>query len=104
MRGQACFVEHPRRLKDLRAPHPIEDERPYCVVARVRLAKIDYENFLCDLLADRQFLEDHGETCKTGTVWGCLLVQQRGRTDGVLVIPERRRFVAWAAYVPECGE
>ena len=33
---------------------------------------------------------------------GCMglpLVQQRGRADGVLVMPEQGCFVSWAAYV-----
>ena len=32
-------------------------------------------------------------------IWNCLLVQQRGRTDGVLVLPEQGCFVSWAGYV-----
>ena len=34
-----------------------------------------------------------------GDVWDCLLVQQRGSTDGVLVLPEQGCFVSWAAHV-----
>ena len=32
-------------------------------------------------------------------IWKCLLVQQRGRMDGVLVMPKAGRCVGWAAYV-----
>ena len=67
----------------------------------MELQGIDYENFITDMLADRQFIEDHGQDCKAGDVWDCLLVQQRGRTDGVLVLPEQDCFVSWAAYVAE---
>ncbi|MBR2366251.1 MAG: hypothetical protein IKC50_07160 [Oscillospiraceae bacterium] len=98
MEKKAFFVLHPRRLEDLRVPHFAEQERAYRIVARVCLPKIDYENFVCDMLADRSFLENRGRECKTGTVWECLLVRQRGRRGGVLVIPERRGFVGWAAY------
>lgn len=42
-----------------------------------------------------------GKTAKPGDVWDCLLVQQRDRTDGVLVLPEQGCFVSWAAYVSE---
>ena len=33
--------------------------------------------------------------------WHCILVQQRGRTDGVLVMPEDGCYVGWAAYYSE---
>ena len=49
------------------------------------------------MLADRQFLEDHAALCSKGEVWTCILVRQRGRTDGVLVLPEGC-YVGWAAY------
>ena len=99
--GRAYFVERPRRLEDLQIPHLIDQERLYRIVATVELRKIDYENFITDMLADRQFIEDYGKRCKAGDVWECLLVQQRGRTDGVLVLPEQDCFVSWAAYVAE---
>ena len=41
-------------------PHPIEKERPYRIVTEIQLPAIDYENFITDMLADRQFIEDHG--------------------------------------------
>ena len=53
------------------------------------------------MLADRKFIEDYGKRCKPGDIWDCLLVQQRGGTDGVLVLPEQGCFVSWAAYVSE---
>lgn len=99
--GRAYFVERPRRLDDLQIPHLLDRERPYRIVAKVELQGIDYENFVTDMLADRQFIEDHGQDCKAGDVWDCLLVQQKGREDGVLVLPEQGCFVSWAAYVPE---
>ncbi|MBQ9330951.1 MAG: hypothetical protein IJ221_08270 [Oscillibacter sp.] len=99
--GRAYFVERPRRLEDLQIPHLIDRERPYRIVATVELRKIDYENFITDMLADRQFIEDQGQDCKAGDVWDCLLVRQRNRTGGVLVLPEQDCFVSWAAYVPE---
>lgn len=98
--GYAYFVERPRRLEDLLRPHLIERKRPYSIVTAVQLPKIDYENFVTDMLADRKFIEDYGKRCRAGDVWDCLLVLQRSRTDGVLVLPEQGRFVSWAAYVP----
>ena len=99
--GRAFFVERPRRIEDLQILHLIDRERPYRIIATVELRKIDYENFVTDMLADRQFIEDYGKNCTAGDVWECLFVQQRGRKDGVLVLPEEERFVSWAAYLPE---
>ena len=96
--GRAFFVRSPRRIEDLQALHLVEKERPFEIVKTVKLAKIDYENFITDMLADRQFIEDHAALCSKGRVWRCILVQQRGHTDGVLVMPEDGCFVGWAAY------
>ena len=98
--GYAYFVENPRILEDLIVPHPVEMERQYMVVKTVRLTKIDYENFITDMIADRQFIADSAELCSQGNVWNCILVQQRGREDGVLVLPIDQSFAGWAAYLP----
>ena len=94
----AYFVKQPRILKDLFAIHAIHLEHPYEVVKTIELPLIDYENFITDMLADRQFLSDHGRRCAKGEVWSCLLVRRRGRADGVLVMPGEGPFVGWAAY------
>jgi len=99
--GFAYFVESPRIIEDLLAPHPIEQETQYEIVNTVKLAKIDYENFITDMIADRLFIEENAALCAQGGVWRCLLVQQRGRTDGVLVMPVDGCYVGWAAYY--CG-
>ena len=98
--GYAFFVENPRILEDLIVPHPVEMERQFMVVKTVRLTKIDYENFITDMIADRQFIEENAALCSKGTVWNCIFVQQRGREDGVLVLPIDQSFVGWAAYLP----
>ena len=99
--GNAYFVRSPRRIEDLHVLHLVEKERPFEIIKTVKLAKIDYENFITDMLADRQFVEDNAALCSKGTVWRCILVQQRGREDGVLVLPEDGCFVGWAAYYSE---
>ena len=96
--GRAYFVRAPRRLEDLRVLHAVDKERPYEIVKTVKLAKIDYENFITDMVADRQFIEDCATLCAKGQVWRCIVVQQRGHADGVLVMPEDGCFVGWAAY------
>lgn len=73
----------------------------------VWLAKIDYENFINDFTVDRWFIEENTDLCRMdddagspcGGVWHCILVRQRGRTDGILVMPEGRDFPRWAAYL-----
>ena len=96
--GYAYFVERPRRIEDLMVPHLIEQERPYRIVTEVQLPAIDYEDFITDMLADRQFIEDHSRRCKKGEVWDCLLVRRKGQPDGVLVMPEGNCYVGCAAY------
>ena len=88
----------PRRLEDIRRPHLPARERPYEIVSRVKLRHIDYENFITDMLADRQFIEDKGEGCCSGAVMRCILVQEKGKKDGVLVVPEEGCYVMYAAY------
>ena len=94
----AFFVEYPRMIEDLTVPHPIEQEQRFEIVKSIKLAKIDYENFITDMVADRQFIEDNASLCARGEIWRCLLVQQRGCTDGVLVLPTDGCYVGWAAY------
>jgi hypothetical protein len=96
--GTAFFVKAPRRIEDLLALHPVEEERAYMVVKQVKLAKIDYENFITDMVADRQFIEDNAALCFKDEALHCILVQQCGCTDGVLVMPKDVCFVGWAAY------
>ena len=97
-KGTAFFVDFPRIISDLMKPHPYKTEQPYEIVQTVTLGKIDYDNFCADMLADRQFIEDYSELCSTGPVWKCILVQQRGQKDGILVIPVDKCYVKYAAY------
>ena len=98
LHGFAYFVKRPRTADDLMRPHLLEQEQEYEVVKTITLPAIDYENFITDMLADRQFIEDQGRRCKQGEVWSCLLVRRRGKPDGVLVMPEDGCYVGWAAY------
>ena len=95
----AYFVEFPRTIEDLTVPHPIEAEQQYEIAKTLKLAKIDYENFITDMVADRQFIEDNAALCAQDRIWRCILVQQRARTDGVLVMPIDCCNVGWAAYL-----
>ncbi len=97
-RDFAYFVERPRVIEDLIQPHLFEHGREYQIVKTIKLGKMDYENFITDMLADRQFIEDNAGRYSQGEVWQCLLIRQKGRSDGVLVMPENGCFVGWAAY------
>ncbi|MBQ2602334.1 MAG: hypothetical protein II583_02825 [Oscillospiraceae bacterium] len=99
--GRAFFVKRPRRLTDLLRPHSVGREQAYHIAAFVELRKIDYENFVTDMFADRKFIEDNAGKCKYGDAWECIFVRCKGMRDGVLVAPERGAFVSWAAYVTE---
>ena len=96
-RDFAYFVERPRVIEDLIQPHLFEQEREYRIVKTIELGKMDYENFITDMLADRQFIEDNAGLCSQGEVWQCLLIRQRECSDGILVMPENGCFVGWAA-------
>ena len=101
--GYAFFVMAPRVIEDLKIPHPIERERSFEVAKRIRLGAIDYENFITDMVADRQFIEDNAALCTKGKVWKCLLVQKRGCHDGILVMPQDGCYVGYAAYIENIG-
>ena len=98
MEGYAYFARRPGRLEDLRVPHPLEAEKPYRVVGEMVLGDMDFQNFLTDLYADRDFLEEYAPLCGRGEEWACLLVRCAGDRNGILVVPERR-YVEWAALV-----
>ena len=98
--GTAFFVRRPRVLGDLKKPHPVEDERAFEIVKAVALGRLDYENFTTDFMADRLFIEQAAPLCEGGARWKCLFVHEKGRPDGVLVMPEGGCYVGWAAYRP----
>lgn len=100
--GQAYFVHEPRRIEDLITPHDINVEQDYEIVAAVNLGAMDYQNFITDMCADRQFIEDHYmQCCGTGEPLKCLLVRQHGKRDGVLIVPADRCYIKCAAYYTE---
>ena len=101
MKEKAFFVKRPRTAADLMQPHLLSQEREYRVVRTLVLGKTDYENFITDMLADRQFLEDNAALCARDAVWRCLLIRPQRCGDGVLVMPERGCFVGWAARYAE---
>ena len=98
--GSVCFIRHPRTIGDLMQPRLHKHEREYQIVKTIELGKMDCENFITDMLADRQFIEDYAALCSQGEVWQCLLTRQGGCNDGVLVMPENGCFVGWAARFP----
>ena len=94
----AFFVDFPRTISDLIQPHQIELETPYEIIKSIPLSRMSYENFCTDLLADRQFLENHAHLCCEVIPWKCLFIHRFGAREGVLVIPDGC-YVKWAAYL-----
>lgn len=107
-KGNAVFLHRPRRLDDLREqngdPHSVK-RVPYIVEATIELDWIDYENFITDLLADRWFLAEYANRCSVETqggsvVYHCLLVSAKGRSSGVLVLPDGDHVAKAASFMP----
>jgi hypothetical protein len=98
----AFFVEYPYKIEDLMRPHFSEWRKPYIVKKEIKLGKMDYENFTTDLCVDRWFIEKYTHLCQIDEegVWRCILVRQKGKPDGILVMSEGRVFPKWAAYLP----
>ena len=94
---KASFVKRPRVFEDLTAPDIPKSSKAYRVVKTIILDSIDYENFITDMLADRQFIEDSAPLCSRKDIWLCLLVRRRGAHIGILVMPERESYVGYAA-------
>ena len=101
MSRTASFLSFPYRLSDLRRPFRPCAKKPYVIEKTIVLAKGNYENFITDLTVDRWFIEKNAAHCRIDEdgVWHCILVRQRGQTDGVLVMSERLDFPKWAAYL-----
>ncbi len=62
--GAAHFVPDPRRVEELSVPHLLSDEKAYEVVKVITLSGIVYGNFITDMLADRQYIEDNHSLCE----------------------------------------
>ena len=81
--GYAYFVDKPRTIDDL------------------QLSGIDYTNFITDMLVDRRYIEENYRLCSSsGSVIQCLLIKQRGKKGGILVVPIQS-WVASAALYPD---
>lgn len=97
--GTAYFIQHPSVVNDLIVLHDVADEQPYEIVKEIRLQAIDFENFITDMTVDRQYIEDYASLCEDGEVKKCLLIHGRDPEYGILVLPEVKCYVGWAAYI-----
>ena len=96
--GTAFFVAYPRMIEELMTVEKRGMRAEYEIVKTISLTGIDYENFITDMVADRWFLEEDSPLSGSPTV-RCLLVKQRNKDGGVLVVPENGR-VKLAALLP----
>ena len=95
MKEKAWFVFRPRTVAELTMKNPAGKWLEYRIVKTICVTGIDYENFATDLLADRQFIEDHFTLCTESG--DCLLVTGKRREPELLVIPWHKCFVRYAA-------
>jgi hypothetical protein len=93
----AYFVNFPRTFQDLYHPHLLKDEMPYKIVSAVCLSAMDYENFITDMRVSRDYLEGMESPHQNQEMQSCLLITKRGRSDGILVVPNAAGFVVAAA-------
>lgn len=96
----AFFVSLPFTVRDLRRLHPVDQRRPYIVEVTVSLERDEYENLSEDLTQWRQYIEDNMRLCRIDeeSVWHCILVQEQGRSDGILLMTDGEEWPKWAAY------
>ena len=95
----AKFVPCPCRIDELMDREEPGVWLPYRVVTTVELGAVDYENFITDMLVEREFLESAAGLCSAGEVMWCIKVRRKGCADSVLVVPKKRCFIGWAAYI-----
>lgn len=95
--ASAYFVYRPRTSAELTVPHLLSDEREYETAKEVVLPRIDYENFITDMLVARDFLEDDAPLCSWRPAIKCLLIRRQSGTEGILTVPDKSGFVLWAA-------
>lgn len=95
---KAYFVNRPRTIFDLNVPHLADCEHEYEIVRTISLSGLDYDNFIWDMLADRDFIEVNHTLCSGGDVYLCLLVRAKGQKNGILVVPYNTCFIELAAY------
>ena len=95
MKERAYFFFEPRGIDDLTPSNPKGKWMEYRIVKTICLNRIDYENFITDLLADRQFIEDNIGLCQEKG--DCLRVTDRQRSNELLIIPWHSCFVRYAA-------
>ncbi len=94
----ANFVSRPRNVEELKHP-AVSFLLPYNVVLTISLRKIDFQNFVTDMLVDRAFLENNVGLCRKKIPQDCILVVCRGYSWGILVVPEAGGFVGMAAVI-----
>lgn len=96
----ALFVKYPFTIEDLMRPHSPQEQKPYIIEEKIELRRIDYENLITDLCVDRWFVEKYTHLCKIDDngVLHCILVLQKSKANGVLIMSEGEVFPKWAAY------
>ena len=96
--GSAFFLFSPRNADEFNQPFPLDHIQPYRIIGHIKLSGMDYENFVTDMVVEREYLEPFEELCHTGAVYECVLVCRQGNNrTGILVIPDSGGFIKCAA-------
>lgn len=98
-RNIAFFTERPRRYLDLFLPHFLSKEQEFIIAKRIYLSDIDYENFISDMLVEREYIEN-AAVCTAGSdgAYRCIFIGTRTSSRGVLVVPDSEGRVIKAAF------
>ena len=98
-RNTAFFAERPRRYLDLFLPHFLGREQDFIIAKHIILDDIDYENFITDMLVEREYIEN-AAPCAVSVdgVYSCLFISRRLCYKGVLVVPDADGRIHKAAF------
>lgn len=97
--GSAIFTEQPRRIEDLKSEDRLRAVRKYSVVKIVDLSLIDFENFITDMMVERDYLEEFAPLCDTPEK--CILIKSSAAEESILVVPTSDGYVKMAALLED---
>lgn len=95
--GQAAFVSMPGNLDELMRPKDFMLKK-YAVVKEVELDNLAWDNFVCDLRLEREFLKTPEYQSIYLDVFECILVYTPNISHGILAVADEDGLIEYAAY------
>ena len=103
--GTAFFMKDARRIDDLAefrndCIKKRKCAKLYIIEKTIELNRLEYDNFINDLLVERQYISDNRDLMFSdiNNVWHCLLIVQAGKHDtGILVESKKYEFPMYTA-------